>query len=408
MRVVHVISSVGPRDGGTSTASLQICRALGDKLDVVLMTTDGDGSGQVAEPPQAANFSLIMKRRLRPTRLQLSPGLVIAMLHVFRSADLVHIHGFYRPTVLAAGVIARLSRIPYVIQPHGVLESYQEFRSARRKRLFKTLGGLWVLKGAAAYVFTDESELRASGSWGQKGVVIPLGFTEPPEQSEATQSKDPEGVVFVGRVTRKKRLDLLLEAWPQILTDHPGATLNLVGPDEDKILEPLLAELTTAQRHSVRVSGLLTGDAKWSALSSAQCLVLPSEQENFALTILESIAAGTVPIVSKHVAVSSAIAATAPELVLASLDSDQVRYRVAWLLNLSRQAYEKLLRELQKNLLDMFSWSKTGSLTCLLYEGVLSGSLGVDACSAPEFATPVAPRDPELADGRIVTSEDQR
>jgi glycosyltransferase involved in cell wall biosynthesis len=42
----------------------------------------------------------------------------------------------------------------------------------------------------------------------------------------------------------------------------------------------------------VHWAGMLTGDAKWGALQSAEAFILPSHQENFGIAVVEALACG--------------------------------------------------------------------------------------------------------------------
>jgi glycosyltransferase involved in cell wall biosynthesis len=46
---------------------------------------------------------------------------------------------------------------------------------------------------------------------------------------------------------------------------------------------------------------MLTGDAKWGALSGAEAFLLPSHQENFGIAVVEALACGTPVLISDQV-----------------------------------------------------------------------------------------------------------
>jgi glycosyltransferase involved in cell wall biosynthesis len=46
---------------------------------------------------------------------------------------------------------------------------------------------------------------------------------------------------------------------------------------------------------------MLSGDAKWGALSAAEAFVLPSHQENFGIAVVEALACGTPVLISNKI-----------------------------------------------------------------------------------------------------------
>lgn len=95
-------------------------------------------------------------------------------------------------------------------------------------------------------------------------------------------------VVSLGRLSFEKGYDMLLESWSLVTTRHPDWTLRVygTGPEAD--------ELT----RQVRDLGLTTVEFAGStsdvedALTNASIFALPSRQEGFPMSILESMAFG--------------------------------------------------------------------------------------------------------------------
>ena len=98
-------------------------------------------------------------------------------------------------------------------------------------------------------------------------------------------------MVYVGRISREKNLNLLAEVMPRLREQVPGARLAMVGsgPHRDdlrKILDPAWTTFT----------GYLSGAKLAEAFASGDAFVFPSLTETLGLVALESMAAG-VPVV---------------------------------------------------------------------------------------------------------------
>jgi glycosyltransferase involved in cell wall biosynthesis len=96
--------------------------------------------------------------------------------------------------------------------------------------------------------------------------------------------------VCVGRVTRQKGQDVLLQAWPAIQRRCPDARLALVGGGD------LLPGLRAAAPPDVMVTGPVDDVRPW--LAAADVVVLPSRWEGLSLTVLEAFAVGRSVVVS--------------------------------------------------------------------------------------------------------------
>jgi glycosyltransferase involved in cell wall biosynthesis len=112
--------------------------------------------------------------------------------------------------------------------------------------------------------------------------------------------EDVPMVLFLGRIHPKKGLDLLIPAFAEGAPSN--AVLAIVGSGDvhyEAELRRLVSALGIERR--VRFAGFLRGRDRVAAYADSNVYVLPSYSENFANTVLESLAAGTPVIVSDQV-----------------------------------------------------------------------------------------------------------
>jgi glycosyltransferase involved in cell wall biosynthesis len=102
--------------------------------------------------------------------------------------------------------------------------------------------------------------------------------------------------LFLGRVSRRKNVDQILEAFAKTRSD---AHLVVAGPDDEE-LTPSLLRLAEALGISDRVkfTGMLGSDEKLDAFAAADVFVTASAAENFGLALVEAMASGVPPVVS--------------------------------------------------------------------------------------------------------------
>jgi glycosyltransferase involved in cell wall biosynthesis len=116
---------------------------------------------------------------------------------------------------------------------------------------------------------------------------------------------DPPGqrILFVGQLSRRKGVHLALEAFASVAPVVPGATLHLIGSDEN---DPAYAAQLREQFASFVDEGRVTflggqpPEVVLREMAQAATLVLPSEYEASPLAVVEAMAAGR-PVVATRV-----------------------------------------------------------------------------------------------------------
>ena len=288
--------------------------ARGHRVDVVTTSLRS-----VGEPP-AARFRTCTRVEsgvqvhelatpLRYRWMGVTPTLPL-VLELLPRPDVVHVFG-YRDvvTTLTAGW-ARARRIPYVFEP---LDMYvRRYRTLAAKRVFDRLIGERVARGAALVLAVSELEREqviAAGLDEARVVVRPNGFPEPHEErGTALRARLGLGdevplVLYVGRISFKKGLDMLLEAVAEI----PQVHVAIVGPDDGDGTLPRLEALRGRLRLNGRVHLLPPFDDQQprQLYGEADVFVLPSRNESFGMVAAEAAAAGTPVVVTDQCGVAA-------------------------------------------------------------------------------------------------------
>lgn len=222
------------------------------------------------------------------------PGEALRLSRIVRAAapDLVHLHS---AKAGLAGRLALRGKLPTVFQPHAwsFLAAGGPVATAALK--WERLAARW----ADAIVCVSEAERRQGSEAGIDGrwVVVPNGvdleaFRPGDKQAAraALRLNDGPLVVCVGRLSRQKGQDVLLEAWPRVREGAPGARLVLVGGGPDE------ASLRSAAPEGVIFAGVTTEVPSWMA--AADVVALPSRWEGMSLAMLEALAAGRSIVIS--------------------------------------------------------------------------------------------------------------
>jgi phosphatidylinositol alpha 1,6-mannosyltransferase len=99
-------------------------------------------------------------------------------------------------------------------------------------------------------------------------------------------------ILYVGRMSKEKHLELLLESFMRIALRHPTAHLVMTGEG------PIRGELTRKFAHpNITFTGVRKGEELASLFASADIFAIPSRTETLSLVSLEALASG-VPVVA--------------------------------------------------------------------------------------------------------------
>ena len=282
-----------------------------------VFTTNVDGPGITPTPiATPVDFDGIQIRYFScplVRRLYWAPALGRALHHEIGKLDIVHLHSVFLWPTWAAARAARNAGVPYVLSPRGMLV---KDLIARRSRLVKSA---WIhfieranVERAAALHLTSQlegTELERFGWRLPRLVVIPNAIDEPLSQNdkiasdiEAITSQQPL-VLFFGRLTWKKGLDRLLNAFART----QSGTLAIAGTDDENFA-PQLVNLAADLRIADRVRILprtVIGPQKERLFAAARLFVLPSYSENFGNTVLEAMRRSVPVVVTPEVGAAS-------------------------------------------------------------------------------------------------------
>lgn len=105
--------------------------------------------------------------------------------------------------------------------------------------------------------------------------------------------------VFLGRLVSDKGVALAIEAFNKFLKNHHDGSLTIIGVGEDReILEQKVKEYNI--NDNVTFTGGMRGESLVECLNQHRYMLVPSIwQEPFGIVVLEGMACGCVPVVSK-------------------------------------------------------------------------------------------------------------
>lgn len=301
-RIAHVVTSVDEEAAGTAYSVPALCRGLSAAGGEVVMFTAGAPLVERRSGFTHERIALDHPGLPLVHRLKLSRG--IARRVEAGRFDVVHGHGLWEMPLIHADAGARRTGAPHVIAPRGMLSPAALAFSRGRKRLFDALVQRRVLERAALFHATSEEEVEDIRRYRLTApvAVVPNGIDVPdlaPAPGGGADGGEGTLVLSLGRIHPKKGLDRLVRAFALVEAAFADASLLIAGPDAGGHADALRALAADLGTRRVRIRGPVYGAEKDALYARADLFVLPTLGDNFAMTVAESLAAGTPVIASR-------------------------------------------------------------------------------------------------------------
>jgi len=237
MNILHVTPYLYPNwaFGGGFTSVYEVAQEQAkERHSVEVLTTDvkGPHSREIDRVILHGGFRISYARninkRLAWEKGFTVPGDLTRYIPLFDRADIVHIHHITNPFTPLAFLLARVLSRPAIVQPHGGL--------GVRLSKFSRLEAGQLLRRADCTIAVSESErIHCTPFRPRRVEVVPHGVNL--EQFEANHTaglrrllgiRDEDKVIlFFGRISRIKGVDLLVEAFIGLRREKPDVHLIL-------------------------------------------------------------------------------------------------------------------------------------------------------------------------------------
>ncbi len=311
MKVIQIVPSIAAESSGPSYSVPALCQGLTSAgCDVSLHFLDTVPTHLTHISYQVVSYP---RRELGLRNLGRSPAMFSGLMEAARTADVIHNNSLWMmPNVYPSWIVRRLRqknenpRVKLVTAPRGTLAPWSLAKGKWKKRIFGALFQYPALRLTDMFHATSEKEYEEIRTLGyrQPVAIVPIGMDVPElgvsgfefRVSGSRAGNRMKKVVFFGRLHKVKGVDRLVRAWERVARDK--WELVIAGPDNGMldVLKGIVAE-----RRLPRVSfvGEINGHAKYEFLAGADIYVLPSDTENFGVTVAEALASGTPVIASQ-------------------------------------------------------------------------------------------------------------
>jgi len=298
--------------------------------------------------------------------------------------NLLHIHGIWAYPSIASLQWVRQENKPYLITPHGMLDSWALKNSAWKKRLAGALYENIHLNGAACLQALCESEALAMRNYGlinpiciiPNGIDLPSVSTPKKPAWKSSLSMGAKVILYLGRLHSKKGLANLLNAWAlthkQNTTSSNEWILVIAGWDQlghENQLKAQSEELGI--QNSIRFIGPQFNVEKHSSYYHADAFILPSFSEGLPMVILEAWSYGLPVLMTPQCNLPEGFKVGAALQV--ETNQESIAQGLDALFSMSDNERDALGIRGKKLVEDQFTWPKVASEMSSVYEWMLGG-----------------------------------
>ncbi|MCW5516900.1 glycosyltransferase [Muriicola sp. Z0-33] len=298
MKIDHVISTIDNASGGPSRSITHLVTKLAEFNKAVYQHIHcGETNDPIISEFSESNLSLsFYKRNLLGKLSGLGSNISIAPNTIF------HGHGLWELPVHQMANMAQQNDIPYIISPHGMLNSWSFRQKSLKKKLALGIYQRRDIKLASCLHATAKMEARDLRQLGYTNpiAVIPNGIPmDKFPQKHYNQSHSKKTVLFLSRVVENKGVGELITAWSK-LSRHITKDWNIkiVGDGRKEYINQLRKLIkSNGQEDTINLVGPLYGEEKIKAFQQASLFVLPTYSENFGMVVAEALACG-IPVIT--------------------------------------------------------------------------------------------------------------
>jgi glycosyltransferase involved in cell wall biosynthesis len=309
----------------------------------------------------------------------LSPSLVQAARSRLNEFDVIHIHDFRTFHGPVVAHYAQKNGIPYVLQAYGSLPRMMAV--PKLKQAYDTLWGYQLLSDASKVIALNKTEAEQYKSMGvgkDKIEIIPNGidlseFQNLPRRGQFREKYGLDAnqkiILYLGRIHKIKGLDLLVEAFVELIKKFHDVKLAIVGPDDGylPIIKKRIDELGISSK--VLLTGHLHERERLTAYVDADVYVLPSVYDISPSTVLEACACATPVIITSSCGLANWVEDYHAGYVVPH-DKDQLQQALSVIL-IDEKLRQQLGNQARRLVEEQFDWNKIANQVEATYEAVI-------------------------------------
>ena len=384
MKIAYVTDVMSPfTKGGSEKRIWEIAKRLAKENDVHIYTFSSANSLNESKHMtlEGVNFHFLgrveslydnKERRSLKTTFLFSTNVLSKLLH--QNFDIIDCN--QSPLLhIFPSRIASLCRCPLVVTWHEVWGDYwYKYLGKNLGLIGKTVENIIARVPSGIIAVSSKTKDRLFSMYGRSNkVYLVHNGVDLEEIKNSKPSKDKYDIVFVGRLAKSKKVDVLIKSTALLLKDIPHLKCAIIGdgPQREN-LERLTIKLGV--QDAVKFFGRLKNDFDViSILKSSKLFISCSVLEGFGIVLMEANACGLPVIAIKHPNnAASELIRDGKNGFLVNLSPYEISQKA--LLLLRNEEMRLSLGGYGAEFSKEFDWSKVSERTFKIYTELLSGS----------------------------------
>lgn len=287
MKILHVSYNFYPVTGGVERNIEDICRGLaelGHQSDVCCVRVPGTSADEVHNGTRIRRVNALNAKFYK---------IALGVSRILPGYDIVHVHGlgFFSDFM---GLLKPIHGKRLVLSTHGGI--FHTSKLSLLKKLYFSLWSRFMLRSFDAVVAVSHSDRELFSSISRNVLTI-ANSIDYADLSSIKRRPDDNLIVFIGRLSRNKRIDNLIRTVAEANRLGHVLRLAVIGEDWDRQvprLKALANELGVGG--NITFTGRLNRKTVLNFLGRARAFVSASEYEGFGISVLEAMGAG-VPVI---------------------------------------------------------------------------------------------------------------
>ncbi len=295
LKILHAGNHTFPCVGGIENVIWSHSREQarsGHDVRILVFNTCSKGIEKLSASEKKDGVHLMRVSRRGLAFYPLPP--ILTLIREARKVDLVHVHGLGSWMDIFA-LTQFIHRKPIVVNTHGGF--HHTSKRAAVKKVYQFLLNTFLMHLVDFFCVDSPSDLSLFGKISSsKYAIIPDGADLEKFRTLPLAKKDPFRFIFVGRLSRNKRIDRLIDVFSILSKKDPRFRLVIVGEDWEG-LRPALEERVrrTNTEKVITFTGAVSSERLLEEYARAGFVVSASEYEGFGISMIEGMAAGCVP-----------------------------------------------------------------------------------------------------------------
>ena len=247
-----------------------------------------------------------------------SPALLSFGHTHLREFDVVHIHVARDLVTLPIALQARRQHVPFVLQPHGMVDRSDKFVA----RLADSLATRRVFRDAASVlVLNDRERAHVTATMPNEQLrleVLPNGV--PVDDTVSSPRAAIPEILFCSRLHARKRPLMFARMSASLIHQGIEATFAMAGSDEGEGAAVRTVAESVSTQGVLRLEGALPPERVLDRIRNSDILVLPSVDEPFGMIVVEAMSVGRPVVITDTCALASFVTEHQAGLVVPSDD----------------------------------------------------------------------------------------